>query len=187
MRRAALKGRPAFLLAGRMIPVSVLITQPSIDFKTLLTISHQALGYSIATASDESRRDQHPAERFLSCLAALRDQYAPAGLTPNLLTHVSFSVLIIADEFDTLDILECAAGMPFVTTETQARGAQLTLVSGTLAQWRDAVVTGTRKGGAVQGLYCQIMSHFESVNLNPWSDFNKKWASEGRLFLLERK
>lgn len=170
-----------------MIPVSVLITQPSIDFKTLLAVSHQALGYSIATASDGTRRDQHPAERFISCLAALRDQHAPAGLTPNLLTHVSFSVLIIADEFDTLDILECAAGMPFVTTETQSRGAQLSLISGTLAQWRDAVVTGTRKAGVVQVLYCQVMSHFEAFNLNPWQDFTKKWSSEGRLFLLEDK
>lgn len=170
-----------------MVPVSVLITQPAVDFKTLLVVSHQALGYSIAAASDGSRRDQHPAEKFLSCLAALRDQHAPAGLTPNLLTHVSFSVLIIADEFDTLDILECAAGMPFVTTETQSRGVQLTLASGTLAQWRDAVVTGTRKSGAVQSLYCQIMSHFEAVNLNPWSDFNKKWATDGGLFLLENK
>jgi hypothetical protein len=170
-----------------MLPVSVLITQPSIDFKTLLAVSHQALGYSIAASSDESRREQHPAERFLSCLAALRDQHAAAGLTPNLLVHVSFSVLVIADEFDTLDILECAAGMPFVTTETQSRGAQLTLVSGTLAQWRDAVVTGTRKGGSVQSLYCQVMSHFEAFNLNPWSDFNKKWSSDRRLFLLEDK
>lgn len=96
-------------------------------------------------------------------------------------------MLIIADEFDTLDILECAAGMPFVTTETQSRGAQLSLISGTLAQWRDAVVTGTRKGGAVQVLYCQVMSHFEAFNLNPWSDFTKKWSHEGRLFLLEDK
>jgi hypothetical protein len=170
-----------------MVPVSVLITQPSVDFQTLLAVSHQALGYSIAKSSDESRREQHPAERFLSCLDSLRDQHAPAGLTPDLLTHVSFSVLIIADEFDTLDILQCAAGLPFVSTPTQARGAQLTLVSGTLAQWRDAVVSGTRKSGAVQIVYCQIMSHFEAFNLNPWSDFNKKWSGDRRLFLLEDK
>ena len=168
-----------------MQPSAVLITQPTIDFNTLMAVSHKALGYSIATASDASRKQQHQAERFLSCLAALRDQRAPAGLTPNLLSHVSFSVLIIADEFDTIDILECAAGCPFVTTETLAQGVQLTVVSGNLAQWRDAVVSGTRRSGPVQALYCQIMGQFEAHNLNPWSDFNKRWM--GQVFLLEDK
>lgn len=168
-----------------MQPTAVLITQPSVDFNTLIAVSHKALGYSIAAASDASRRRQHDAERFLSMLAALRDQNASVGLTPNLLCHVQFSVLIAADELDTIDILECAAGCPFVTTETLARGIQLTVISGTLAQWRDAVVAGTRRPGSVQALYCHIMGQFESHNLNPWSDFNKRW--DGQLFLLEDK
>lgn len=120
-------------------------------------------------------------------LAAMRQPNAAAGLTPNLLYHVSFSILVMADEFDTIGILECAAGMPFVSVETQVRGGQLSLISGTLAQWRDAVVTGTRQTGAIKHLYCQVMSHFEAVNLNPWSDFSKKFDREGGLFLLEDK
>lgn len=168
-----------------MAAYAVLITQPTVDFATLMAVSHKALGYSIAAASDANRNKQHTAERFLSCLAALRDRAAQAGLSPNLLHHVSFSVLIAADDLDTLDILQCASGMPFVTTETLTRGVQLTVVSGTLAQWRDAVVSGTRRGGAVQELYCQIMGQFEAHNLNPWSDFNKKW--NGQVFLLEDK
>lgn len=168
-----------------MQPSAVLITQPAIDFTTLMAVSHKTLGYSIATSSDASRKRQHDAEKFLSCLAAMRDQKAPAGLTPNLLAHVSFSVLIIADELDTIDILECAAGCPFVTTETLAQGVQLTIVSGNLAQWRDAVVSGTRRSGPVQALYCQIMGQFEAHNLNPWSDFNKRYT--GQVFLLEDK
>jgi hypothetical protein len=168
-----------------MQPHAVLITQPTVDFATLIAVSHQALGYSIATASDASRKQQHAAERFLSLLAAMRDRAAPAGLSPNLLHHVSFSVLIAADELDTIEILECASGMPFVSVETLTRGIQLNIVSGTLAQWRDAVVSGTRRSGAVQTLYCQIMGLFEAHNLNPWSEFNKRWS--GQVFLLEDK
>jgi hypothetical protein len=164
---------------------AVLITQPTVDFATLIAVSHQALGYSIASASDASRKQQHEAERFLSLLAAMRDRAAPAGLTPNLLYHVSFSMLIAADELDTIEILECAAGMPFVSVETLTRGIQLNIVSGTLAQWRDAVVSGTRRTGVVQTLYCQIMGLFEGHNLNPWADFNKRW--QGQVFLLEDK
>jgi hypothetical protein len=166
-----------------MTPTAVLITQPAVDFNTLLAVSHQALGYSIAASSDASRKEQHQAERFLSCLAALRDRGAPVGLSPNLLCHVSFSVLVAADELDTIEILECAAGMPFVSTETRVRGVQLTVISGTLAQWRDAVVSGTRRQGAVRELYCNIMGQFEAHNLNPWTEFNKKW--HGQVFMLE--
>jgi hypothetical protein len=168
-----------------MQPTAVLITQPAIDFTTLLTVSHKALGYSIAAASDASGKKQHAAAKFISCLSALRDKNAVVGLTPNLLNHVSFSALILADELDTIDILECAAGMPFVSTETVAANVQLSIVTGTLAQWRDAVVSGTRRGGTVQVLYCYIMGLFEAHNLNPWADFNKRWT--GQVFLLEDK
>lgn len=168
-----------------MFPEAVLITQPAIDFNTLMAISHKALGYSIAAASDASKRQQNNAERFLSCLAALRDESAQPGLSPNLLSHVSFSAIVAATDLDTIEILECASGMPFVSTETVARGVQLTVVTGTLAQWRDAVVSGTRRGGPVQALYCQIMGQFEAHNLNVWTDFNKRWSDN--VFLLEDK
>jgi hypothetical protein len=167
-----------------MKPVAILITQPAIDFKSLIAVSHKALGYSIASSSDKAH-DQHPIERYLSCLAAMRDPQAQAGLAANLLYHVSFTILLAAEEFDTLSILECAAGMPFVTVETLNKGTDLTVVYGTLAQWRDAVVSGTRRDGNVQALYCSIMSQFESMNLNVWAEYNKKW-SDG-LFLLEDK
>ena len=172
---------PAFVT---MKPVAILITQPAIDFKSLLAVTHKALGYSIAASSDKSH-EQNPIQRYLSCLAAMRDQQAPAGLPANLLYHVSFSFLIAAEEIDTIPILECAAGMPFVTAETVNQNVDLTIVNGTLAQWRDAVVSGTRRDGDVQALYCSIMSQFEGMNLNVWTEYNKKW-SDG-LFLLEDK
>ena len=89
-----------------MQPDAVLIQEPAVDFTTFLGLSHQMLGYSPARAADASPRELTDAERFLSCLAALRDPEAPAGLTANLLAHVSFSVLVAADERDLLDILE---------------------------------------------------------------------------------
>ena len=168
-----------------MKPVAILVTEPSVDFAKLVSISYQALGYSPAASSDASRKPQHVAEKFLSCLAALRDQQATVGLSPTLLSHVSFSILVVADELDTIEVLECTGGMPLVSTETVARGIQLTVLTGTLAQWRDAVVTGTRRAGAVQSLYCQIMAEFEGRNLNVWGDFNKR--AVGNVFLLEDK
>jgi len=163
---------------------AVLIQQPAIDFNTFLGLTHEALGYSPAGPSDACHRQLSDAERFISCLAALRDQKAVPDLSPSLLTHVSFSVLIAADDRDVIEIVQAAAGMPFVRAETLARGMELVVITGTLAQWRDAVITGTKGEGAVQACYCKVLTLFEQVGLNVWSDCTKKPTSN-RLFYLE--
>lgn len=170
-----------------MTPNAVLIQQPSIDFTKFLGLSHQALGRSPAKAVDGSRAKHSDAERFLSCLAALRDPNAPIGLSPNLLTHVSFSVFIAADERDLIDILEAAAGMPFVQAETQIQYAHIAIVTGTLAQWRDAVRSGasTQAEPNVRLCFNKIMGLFEQAGLNVWTDMVKKTL--GPTFFLEDK
>ena len=170
-----------------MQPSAVLIQQPSIDFRTFLGLSHKVLGYSPAASADACPRDLCDAERFLSCLAALRDPQSPAGLSPHLLTHVSFSVFLAADERDMLAILECAA-MVFVTTETMARGVMAAVVTGTLAQWRDAVTSGSRPEAepAVRACFNIIYNLFAGVGLNVWSDFRSRPAPD-QTFYLEYK
>lgn len=171
-----------------MTPEVLLINRPAIDFGRFLGASHKVLGYSPAAASDQLRRDMTDAERFLSCLASLRNQQAPAGLAPNLLTHVSFSVLVGADERDLLDILECCAGMPFVVADTLARGVQVAVVSGTLAQWRDAVASGSTPGVEATVRMCFNKTHalFCAEGLNVWTDLRTREAP-GCTFYLEDK
>jgi hypothetical protein len=168
-----------------MIPNAVLIQQPAIDFSTFLGLSSQVLGYSPGTSADSSRRQLHDAEKFMSCLAAMKDQHAPVGLSPHLMTHVSFSVLVVADERDMQDILECCSGMAFVITDTVARSVQATVITGTLSQWRDAVISGCQFAvePSVRALFNRVLSLFESVNLNVWKDCERKQV--GPTFLLE--
>lgn len=172
-----------------MTPSVVLIQQPSIDFTTLLGLSHKMLGYSLSAKVDQSRTNPSNPERFISCLAALRDPNAPAGITPNLLTHVSFSALIAADERDLIDILEVAAGMPFVSAETTMRGVMLAIITGTLAQWRDAVKSGATPAveHTVRACYCQIMGLFEQAGLNVWKDFQIKPHTDKTFFLEDKR
>lgn len=172
-----------------MIADAVLIQRPAIDFGTFLSLGTKALGYSPASAADASRRPLGDAERFLSCLAAMRDQKAPATLAPHLLGHVYFSVLIAAEEQDLLDILQVASGMSFVTTDTVVRHIHLALISGTLNQWRDAVKGGTTADVTlnVRGCFGKIMGLFEREGLSGvWNDFTKK-PLDDRTFLLEDK
>jgi hypothetical protein len=65
-----------------MMPDAVLIQVPSIDFRTFVGLSHKVLGRSPAASSDACRRELSDAERFLSCLAAMRDERHPWGCRP---------------------------------------------------------------------------------------------------------
>ncbi len=171
-----------------MTPECVLIQQPQVDFATFLSLSREALGYSPADACDGTPRELSDAERFLSCLAAMRDEKAGVGLAPALLNHVSFGVMIVADERDALGIFQ-AAGMSFVVVETVRRGILFAVMSGTLAQWRDAVTTGTALDQEVnvRACYCKLMVIFEQAGLGHiWDRFTRK-PSSGALFYLESK
>jgi len=167
----------------------ILIQQPAIDFTKFIGLSHKMLGYSPASTVDASRKKLSDAERFLSCLAAMKDGNAPVSLSPHLLTHVSFSVLLAASERDMLDILEYCASMPFVATDTVARGVQATVVTGTLAQWRDAVISGCQPDveSSVRVLFNKILSIFESACLNVWTDCERRPAQDNTLLLEDHR
>jgi hypothetical protein len=169
-------------------PDALLIQTPAIDFGTFLGVGQQALGYSPAAAADASPLERSDAERFLTCLAALRDRQASANLSPHLLAHVSFSVLVAADDRDMLDILQISAGMPFVVTDTLVRGVQLSVITGTLAQWQNAVKSGCARQSElnVRAFYNRVMALFETAGLNVWKDVESR-PLQDRTFCLEDK
>ena len=167
---------------------AVLISGPAIDFSTLLSLTHDAMGYSIAGVADASHRKMVDAEKFLSCLAAFKEEYGE--ITPNLLAHVSFSILVIAAERDLLDILERTSGMSFVRAETTAPNVNVAVLTGTLAQWRDAVAAGTTEAAPsiVRTCYSKILLLFDRAGLTSvWSDFDRRTAPDRSGFLLEDK
>lgn len=171
-----------------MTPDCILIQQPAVDFTRFLTISLDALGQNLASASDSSPKQQSDAERFLSCLAAMQDERAPAGIRPALMGHVSFSALVVMDDRDALGILQASGGMPIVVAETVKRGIVLAVMTGTLAQWQVAVKTGTDpdQDANVRACYGKLLVLFEQAGLNVWQGYHRK-ATGGGLICLERK
>lgn len=166
---------------------AVLITGPAIDFTKLLSLTHEAMGYNIAGAADSSGRKMVDAEKFLMCLAALKDQSAEI-ITANLLCHVSFSVLVIADKRHLLDILEMASGMSFVHAETTVPNVEIALVTATLSQWKVAVVSGTSEATAptVRTRYSKVLMLFDRAGLTSvWNDYDRTTAPDRNGFLLE--
>jgi len=166
---------------------AVLITGPAIDFTTLMSVTYEALGYNIAGAADASHRKMVDAEKFLMCLAALKDESAET-ITAHLLSHVSFSVLVIADECDLLNILEMTSGMSFVRAETTVPNVNIVVVTGTLLHWKDAVVCGTNEVAPpiVRTCYSRILSLFDRAGLTSvWRGYDRTTARDRSGLLLE--
>jgi hypothetical protein len=166
---------------------AVLINGPAIDFNTFLSVTHQAISYSIASAADSSGRKMVDTEKFLMCLAAFKDQTAET-ITATLLCHVSFSVLVIADERDLLEILEMASGMAFVRAETTVPDVDIVVITGTLLHWKHAVVSGTSEAIAptVRACYSKIFLLFDRAGLiSVWKDYHRTTARDRSGLLLE--
>ena len=172
-----------------MNALAVLIQQPSFDFSTFLVVSHDMFGYSPSASSDASHKQLSDSEKFLSCLAAMKDRNASVSLPPHLLTHVSFSVLLASNERDILDVMEYCSSMPFTSAETIARGIDAAVVTGTLAQWKNAVVAGCSPDvePSVRFLFNKILSIFEAANLSVWGDCTRKTNRDDNTLLLEDK
>lgn len=165
----------------------LLITTPNVDFNQFLTAGHKMTGRSLAEAADR-KPNITDTEKFLSCLSILNGDNG-AGLSPRLLNHVSFSMLVWADERDMLDIFQLSSGMPFVVTETVARGIQAGVVSGTLAQWRDGIASGLRLDvqEGVRTAFAKMHACFEQCGLAAlWSDFSRKATPTGYYLELKR-
>jgi hypothetical protein len=167
-----------------MKPKCLLITVPSVDFTALAGVCQHVLGHAMLPAAPVNR-DLAESEKFMSCLASLRDPKAPAGFAPKLLSHVAFSVCVVADDRDLYDILECCSGMSFVTAPTTARNVSLAIISGTMAKWRDAVVSGCSRGvePSVRAGFNALYHLFLSVNVNVWPDYRTREAADETLLL----
>ena len=172
-----------------MKPDALLLSKPSIDFNTFLSLSKQALGRSIISKADATQRDMSDAEKFLSCLGSMLNVNTDAGFIPSLLSHVSFSVFVGAETRDMLDILQCSAGMPFVVVDTIAGSVQIAVITGTLAQWRDAVKSGSEPTAELPVRQCfnKVYALFKAADLNVWSDFRAKPAADQTFYLEDKR
>ena len=169
-----------------MKPAAALIQGPAIDFHTFLGIAHQALGRSPAHRADGDSRVSNDALKFLACLSDC--QGGPVlTASPHHLCHVTYSVVLAADERTLREILACADGMPVLMSDTVAPAVVLILLTGNLNQWRDAVVSGTSREPPCRSYFCRIQQLFEEHGLGHiWRDYNKRETPDS-FYVLEHK
>jgi hypothetical protein len=170
-----------------MTPQSVLIQQPVISMDTLMGACSQMFDHNVAEAVDRDQRKLADAEKFLSVLEAMRQPGAPVGLPPDLLGHVTFSVLTVGSMWDMLDFVAVCSGLPQVLADTKERDIIVVVTTGTLGQWRDAVALGCseRQKPLIRESFNQIHSVFVSNGLTSvWRDFDQRTSTDQQTFLL---
>jgi hypothetical protein len=172
-----------------MLPKSIFISQPSVAFSALLGACDELLDYSVTRGIDNTSKRLSDSEKFLSILSSFKGDIPATGFPPNLLTHVSFSVLTAACEADMMDILESCSGMPFVYAETKMRSIIATVITGTMQQWRDAVVAGSNHAEhSIRSCFNQIHDLFVQVGLHSvWDDYEQQPGSDGTYGFIEYK
>ena len=168
-----------------MNPTALIMQSSVLDNQAFLAASIEMLGYSPARKADAYHLEGMPFD--LSCLMSFKDKEASSGVKEANSVYELFSVgcLILADERDLPEILEISA-MPFALTETIARGTQSAFVSGTLRQWRSAVIKGCTNEVPryVRICYDTIYLQFRSIGLEAIFD-RKPFNLNDHTFLLE--
>jgi len=170
---------------------AALIMLSNLDLNTLLPLSREMLGYSLAKAADGLTAPLSQSAHQLACISAFKDSKAPPTVKAAIpyleLYHAGF--LIAADERDLVDILEISA-MPFVAVDTIQRGIQAAVVSGSLDDWIRAVKLACRPQASsrdVRYVYNLIYNQLCNIGLKDIFGNLRSTDLRDKTFLLEDK
>jgi hypothetical protein len=171
-----------------MNPGVALIIKPKLDLAILLPLARQLLGYSLAKTADGTTIPLSDLAHQLACIAAFKDEKAPATVryARPYLGLFTAGFIVAADERDMLEILEAARGMESVVTETIQRGVSATIISGTLDQWQRAIKLACQTSAslAVRQAYNAMYRQFVDEGLRSMFDNLRTSDQSDNTFLL---
>lgn len=174
-----------------MNPVAIIITKPDLDKNIFLPLCREMLGYSPARKADGANLKEIP--HLMTILAGFRNENVPPGVrgATDVYDLLHFCCLFASDERDMIPILEITSGMPFALAETVVRGIQAIIVSGSLRQWRRAILRGCRADQTTQTrcAFDSLYTAFGNLGLTELFGASKKQAPDHTFLLItdERK
>lgn len=162
-----------------------IVSKPNIDWHTFLKVTFEGTGQKLAAFADGSNRPFTEDQKLASCLSTLVSQ-DPASMLPMVQMHLQFSGLLVCDEMDLIDVLQASGKLAYLGAPASKRGVAIALLSGTLGEWRDAVISGLRQP-TTQPIFETIYHAFISVGYSTvWAGYREVTPVGGRL-LLEAK
>jgi hypothetical protein len=164
-----------------------LVQFSDLDLKTLLPLGRQAFDRNLAAEAD--RQGHEPPLHHMLCVANMKNPQAKAveDVRPYLnLFHAGF--IVACNDRDAAEVLE-VAGMPSVVVETVERGYLALFISGTISQWRSAVLRGCQPevSRGTREVYNGVYTKFKSLGLAQLFNAKSKPSRRDQTFLLEYK
>jgi len=164
-----------------------LIQFSNLDLKKYLVLGRQGFDRNLAEAADSAGHE--PPLHHMLCVAGMKNPDAKSvdDLVAYLdLFHAGF--MIVADERDWTEILELAS-MPCILSQSVQRGLDVGIMTGTLTQWRTALLRGCQKeaSGAARGTFNAIYNEFRKVGISGAFEFRTKQNTRDTTFLLEHR
>lgn len=165
------------------------IIQPAINWTELVKSAEAALGYS--PAKYDAKRPLSEAARFLALAAMFKnkaDSDAVASLREarSILEHLSFGFLVACDRETIFELMQCTNLQ--VSTNSAITGDSVAIVTGTLAEWRDAIIELS-----ADNTYCmrllldKIFVYFERQGLGElWADYKKQTLKDQTILLIPK-
>jgi len=159
-----------------------LVQVSSLSLERLVPLGRKALDRNVAERADSW--DLQPPSHHMLCIAAIDSVPKDRNDAAKYLGMFHAGMAMVASEYDSADIL-ATSGMPSIVTDTVERGYQFLYLTGTLDQWRLALLRGcSHDRSGVQQAYNSVYSEFDKVGLARLFEMKKVTQTSG-LFLLE--
>jgi hypothetical protein len=170
-----------------IIPIAL----TGVNWPVYLATAQKVLGFSIAASFDK-----HGIKNDLTkFLVSLEELHTEEPVEPNvalseagsLLRHASASFMCLLPA-ETVNLFREEVDLAINSSQTHA-GFRLCIITGTLLQWRDAVIncSVSRLTRDVRMLCNQFMAYFENAGLGAiWGKFNKTQMSDQTFRLMAR-
>jgi hypothetical protein len=123
------------------------------------------------------------------CIANMKNPQAKTAEDTRAYANLFHAGFIVAcGDRDAAEILE-VAGMPSIMVETVERGYHALFISGSIAQWREAVLRGCQPevSRGTREVYNGVYTKFKSLGLAGLFNVKSKPSRRDETFLLEYK
>ena len=164
-----------------------LVQFSDVDLETLLPLGRQAFDRNLAVEADRQGHD--PPLHHMLCIANMKNPQARTAEDARPYANLFHAGFIVAcNDRDAAEVLE-VAGMPSVMVETVERGYLALFISGSIAQWREAVLRGCQPevSRGTREVYNGIYTKFKSLGLAPLFNVKSRPSRRDQTFLLEHK
>lgn len=163
------------------------IGSTKIQFPAFLLAAKNALGRSVSVAGDAAGLSGSAA--FLTALGAMKDDTLKASQilrdAGSLLRHLYYSFIILADRETVFELIQ-ETRLSVTSVESLSRGVRFGIVSGTLEEWRTAIINccSLTCEPELRAFLSKVFPFFERDGLGLlWSEYLKRTHTDGTLLL----